>query len=346
MKKIVESLLFAAMAAVTLSCTKENRTSAEPGECVVCHFFLASSDDDGTKSTGLESDEGGNAAEKAVGSLQVFVFGSDGHLVASEGTENAKSLSMSVNSGTGYSIYAVCNAEDWRSDVATVADLRSKVSEVLGTEEGASKFVMKGCLEDQIISAGSKEFTIAVERCAAKVVLRQVTNSLPAALGDISIDGIYLSNVVTSSALFADALPEGAVWVNKMGDYDKLSGFGWFDEKFETAVTVPNASAYETPHTFYAAANPTAVDANAGEEFSARFTRLVLKTTVQGAVYYYPVSFNRELPELTPNSYIDITNLNIKHLGSQDPDIPVSTDNIAVTVEVKAWNHMEKNVEL
>ena len=345
MKKIVESLLFAAMAAVTLSCTKENRTSAELEEAVICRFSLASPDD-GTKSVGLESDGEGNAAEKAVSSLQVFVFGSDGHLVASEGTENASSLSMSVNTGTGYSIYAVCNAEDWRPDVATAADLRSKVSEILGTEEGASKFVMKGCLEDQTVSAGSKEFIVAVERCAAKVVLRQVTNSLPAALGDISIDGIYLSNAVTSSALFADALPEGAVWVNKMGDYDNLSGLGWFDEKFETPATVPNASAYETAHTFYAAANPTSVDANAGEKFSARFTRLVLKTTVQGTVYYYPVSFNKELPELTPNSFIDITNLNIKHLGSQDPDVPVSTDYITVTVEVKAWNHIEKNVEL
>lgn len=347
MKKIVYVIAAAALMLGMSSCNKENLASQSvngaPVECVFNLTGLEASPV--TKATGLESDASGIDAEKAVTSLQVFAFGSDGFLAGYGKVADAKTLKLVINSGSGYSFYAIANADDYSTSVAKVADLDALVSDLLGTANGASKFVMVGSLTNQTVSSESKTFSFEVARRAAKVVLRKVTNSLPVASGAISIEGIYLSNVVTNSTLVGDALPATPVWVNQKGDYASLSSYNWFGDKLATAATVANAGTYETAHTFYAAANPTATDSDA-DTFGARFTRLVIKAKIQGVDYYYPVSFNKELPALTANEYIDITNINIKHLGSTDPEKPVTTDEVTITVTVKDWNKTEKEVEI
>lgn len=345
--------IFLAIAAVAVLCASscsKMKEKPEPltlgqGEPVLCSFGVAGLDVLETKSTGLESDEKGIEAEKKINSLQVFVFTAEGNLAASEKAENASSLTLTVNAGTGYSMYAVVNTEDWTTSVSKVADLEAKVTEALGASNANANFAMRGKLTDQTVSSTSKEFTIEVERVAAKVVLRKITNALPTAAGALTIEGIYVSNVVTSSAMFAATIPEGATWINQRGVYDNLSSYAWFADKLETAVDVANGAAYSTAHTFYAAANPTETDSSA-ETFGPRFTRLVVKAKIQDVVYYYPVSFNKELPALTANSYIDVTNLTIKHLGSDDPDKPIETDAITVSVTVKDWTKTEKEVTL
>lgn len=348
--------LFFAIAAIAVlcasSCKKMNENSApmplNQGEPVLCSFSVAGLDVPTPKSTGLESDATGIAAEKTVNTLQVFVFTADNNLVASGIASNSKNITLSVNAGTNYSMYAIANAEDWTASVAKVSDLEAKVTEALGAANANTNFAMQGKITGQTVSSTSKSFAIDVERVAAKVVLRKVTNSLPAAIGTLTIEGIYLSNVVTTSYMFPAtpaALPSGAKWVNQRGIYDALSSYAWFGDKLETAAVVANGGNYGTAHTFYAAANPTAEDSSA-ETFGPRFTRLVVKAKVQGVTYYYPVSFNKDLPALTPNSYIDITNLTIKHLGSTDPDQPIETDDITITVTVKDWSKTEQEVTL
>lgn len=349
MKKIFFTLAAIALAAGLVSCNKDQATpdmSIQNGEPVKCVFNLASVGSPITKSTGLESDDKGTDAEKAVSSLQVFVFGSDNLLIASGSAANVKTLSLTVNSGTGYSIYAVANCEDFLSSVSKVADLEAKVTNVLNTDDGATNFAMSGKLTNQVVSKDSKEFTIEVARRASKIVVRKITNSLPVASGALTIEGIYLANVVTAAGMFTATLPDTPVWVNQFGTYASLSSHAWFGDKLETAVDVANAGDYSVAHTFYASANPTETDSSEKGEFTARFTRLVIKAKIQGVDYYYPIQFNKELSALVPNRFIDISNINIKHLGSDDPDVPVSTDAITVTVTVKDWDRSEESVEI
>lgn len=347
MKKL--SVFFACAAAVVAlaSCNKENLPSvpAQQGDMVRCVFSLANMGDPMTKATGIESEAAGAAAEKTVNSLQVYIFNSNGAVVASNIVANAKSISMQVNSGNGYSIYAVCNAPDWTASIATVADLEAKTADNLAQSNAASNFVMVGKLTGQTVSKENNSFSIEVARRAAKVVLRKITNSLPEVNGAISLKGIYVSNVATVSNLFSDALPAEPGWINKFGTFTELSSYSHFADKFATAVNIANGEAYETAHGFYAAANPTETDSSE-KTWSTRFTRLVVAVEIQGVEYYYPISFNKEIPALTANKYIDITNLNIKHLGSNDPDVPVSSDEISISVTVKDWDYTSTTVEM
>lgn len=344
MKKTAIILGCTALAMAFASCNK-NSTAPEmkKGEQVQCCFHIGTP---GVKSVGLESDKTGTDAEKAINTLQIFVFGSDGLIAGTASEEQTKTVTMKINSGEGYSFYAVANAESL-SGISKVADLEATVTEVLGEENGGSQFAMSGSLTNRTVSAESKEFSIEVERRAAKVVLRKVTNSLPDGSGAITVEGIYLSNVATAANLFGAAMPEEPKWVNKFGAYADLSTYAWFTDKFETAVTVANKAAYETAHSFYAAPNTTALlDDDSEKEWCPRLTRLVLKTKIQDVDYYYPISFNKDLPELTANRYIDITNLNIKHLGSTDPDVLVSTDEVSISVTVKDWSKTEHDAEI
>lgn len=346
MKRIVNIFAAAALVLSLASCQKEGPEAVSSAkEQVECLFTLAGDIDvPATKAVGLESDAKGTTAEKSVRTLQVFVFDSTGACVTSRYVTNAGNLHLTVDAGDGYTFYAVANLEDITASVSTVAELLDRTTDVLSTEEGSSRFPMQGCLKDRTVNPNSKSFSIEVERCAAKVVLRNITNSLPAEYGDIIVEGIYLSNVVTASGMFSDALPQEPLWMNKLGVYDELSSFDWLSDKLSVAVAVGRGGVYDIAHTFYAAANVVEEDTRE-DEWCPRFTRLVVRTSIQGVTRYYPITFGAELPSLKANGYIDITNLNIKSLGPLDPEKPITTEEVTVSVTVKEWNRTETEVE-
>ena len=346
MKRIVSVFFFVAAVLSSASCQMEGPAAVSSAkESVDCLFTLAGDVDvPSTKAVGLESDAKGTTAEKSVRTLQVFVFDSTGTCVTSRYVTNAGNLHLTVDAGDGYTFYAVANLEDITASVSTVAELLDRTTDVLGTEDGSSRFPMQGCLKDQTVNPNSKSFNIEVERRAAKVVLRNITNSLPAEYGDIIVEGIYLSNVVTASGMFSDALPQEAGWTNRMGVYDELSSFEWLSDKFSVAVAVGRGGVYDIAHTFYAAANAVEEDTRE-DEWCPRFTRLVVRTSIQGVTRYYPITFGAELPSLKANEYIDITNLNIKSLGPLDPEKPITTEEVTVSVTVKDWNRTEQTID-
>lgn len=345
MKRIVNIFIIAIALLAPASCWKEGPAAVssvkEPVECL---FTLAGDVDFHlTKAVGLESDAKGTIAEKSVRTFQVFVFDSTGTCVTSRYVTNSGNLHLTVDAGGGYSFYAVANLEDITSQVSTVAELLDRTTDVLGTDEGSSRFPMQGSLKDQNVSPLSRSFSIEVERRAAKVVLRNITNSLPAEYGDIIVEGIYLSNVVTVSGMFSDDLPQEPLWTNRMGVYDSLSSQDWLADKLSVAVAVGRGGVYDIAHTFYAAANAVETDTRE-DEWCPRFTRLVVRASIQGVTRYYPVTFGEELPLLKANEYIDVTNLNIKSLGPLDPELPITTEEVTVAVTVKEWNRTEQTV--
>ena len=126
-------------------------------------------------------------------------------------------------------------------------------------------------------------------------------------------------------------------WFNKMAyttsDVDALL----YADAIDTKIT--EATPYDTPTSFYTYPNSTQTDSQA-EEFSARFTRVVVETTLGGKTYYYPVS----IENIESNKYYNIKNLTITRPGSLSPDTPVSSLECTVSIEVKEWGHgMEKD---
>lgn len=347
MKKVF--LAIACMAAL-MSCQKFNQKAELnvpelTSEKVQCTFNLAGDAATvETKATGRESDAAGITDEKAVNTLQVYAFTAAGNFVASGFVSGQSSLSLSVNAGTGYQFYALVNLADLTSSITSISDFDSVVANNLDADNGSANFAMQGMIDNQTVSSEAKSFTIEVARRAAKVVLRKVTNSLPAGSGSLTIESIFLENVVATEGLFSASVPTGATWINKQGK--SLSSRAWFCDVLSSPQTVNNGGNYSTAHTFYAAANDTAEDSSEAT-WSARYTRIVVKAKIQGVDYYYPISFNTDaLPALTPNSYIDITNLTIKHLGSDDPDKPISSEDVTLTVTVKDWSKVDKTVEI
>lgn len=90
---------------------------------------------------------------------------------------------------------------------------------------------------------------------------------------------------------------------------------------------------------------------NEEESQGSPFTRMVIEGQINGTTWYYPININREdicWVEGTPGidrgqTYIyDIT---IKRTGTDDPDKPVTLDDISVVCEVVPWEEKENREE-
>lgn len=362
MKTLKNSTIAALFCAAAItSCSKQLSNSdislTDNGEKIPVTFSLAGAvaDVSITKSTGsgASAESAGTTDEKTVSMLNIFVFNQDGTLVeaaSKSGSADNKSLTMNLTSGSGFDIYAVVNPDsDMSGTISSRQDLVKELSTKLDSDNGNAYFGMSGKLENVSVSSTSNSFEIAVSRRAAKIAIQKITNNLNPAAGKITIEGIYLANVVTDAYFFEEDATKtaggtyiGNNWINQKGVYSSLSSRAWFADKLGTPAEVANSAAYETAHYFYACPNPTATDVNGGTgAFTARFTRLVIKTIIQGNTYYYPISLDGKsgsVPMATANKFINIKEVKINHLGSSDPDTPVSTEDVSLSVSVNDWS--------
>ena len=105
---------------------------------------------------------GSESDEKALSSVQVFVFTNSGNIEASKSSDSG-SLEISCTKGEK-TVAALVNAPAL-SDVRTLDDLRSRVS-LLG-DNGRQSFVMYG-QKAVSVAAASVSVTLEVQRFAAK----------------------------------------------------------------------------------------------------------------------------------------------------------------------------------
>lgn len=345
MKTLLKPLSAIICTISVLACNKENISVKcnGPGEDAIkakdnveCIFNLEGINNftqAQTRAKGLESDASGTLEEKKIHSLQLFVFGNDGILTEAKKTSES-SIKLTLPSGEGYSFYAVANTENFISSVAKTSDLENKVTSLLNTAEGGNRFAMSGKLTGQTVSASRQSFTIPIKRLAAKVVLRKITNNLPGATGDITLVGIYLSNIPTSAKVFGNGTPSSSIYANNSVELQKLSSFDWFTDKFYSPLTITKGTSYETAHTFYTYANT-----------GTNPTRLVLITKIQGKIYYYPITFGKDFPALTANKYINITELSISHLGTDNPEKTVTKESIEIKWMIENWDMTDNSYD-
>lgn len=257
-------------------------------------------------------------------------------------------------------IYAIVNSDKDLSGVSTEAELCAIVSDLKNnhSENALTNFVMMGTKNVEITSATTVE--IAVDRLAARVWVKKITKNFSAAGlqdSEFKIVRMYLTNVVNQINLGRDFVPDAteAYWYNMM-QYDETAEKVSEKDKFILRTgcagivpgtrTEPGSVDLAVENAMYAYPNPTQSDnlegstgmytGPEGGPWSIRPTRLVIEATLDGQLYYYPIT----LPSLEYNKSYEISNLVITRPGSDDPDMPVVGFDVPFQITVNDWTQV------
>ncbi|MCM1176403.1 MAG: hypothetical protein NC115_10785 [Bacteroidales bacterium] len=263
--------------------------------------------------------------EDKVEDMQVFVFKKDGSLDA-YGKASGGRLSLSCTVGER-DIVSLVNAPAL-TDVKDYAALQGCFSDL--KDNAAGRFVMSGKSSCSISSSTSVE--IDVRRIVSRISIASIKNdfTLPQYReADFRVTGIYLVNVAGEMTYLSSSA--GNVWYSKMKNepssaVSPLTYSGALDEP------VAAGASYSVTHYFYCYPNGTDGDTS-DPVWSERQTRLVVETSLDGKTYYYPVN----IEGLESNHTYEITEMRITRIGSDSPDVPVSSDVAGFTVNVKDW---------
>ena len=274
-----------------------------------------------------------DANENKVNNVQIFVFRKDGELDAYATSTQKNDIKVSCTTGPK-DVYALVNAPDG-SKISKKSELEATTSKL--SDNSLTNFVMIG--SKPIDMTPSVNETIMVSRIAARLTVRKITAAFTSQAYkqmEFKVNRIYVVNAA-GDVNYKLEKKAPTTWFNKMAyttsDVDALL----YADDIDTKIT--EATPYDTPTSFYTYPNSTQTDSQA-EEFSARFTRVVVETTLGGKTYYYPVS----IENIESNKYYNIKNLTITRPGSLSPDTPVSSLECTVSIEVKEWGQgMEKD---
>lgn len=333
--------IMAAIAAMACSCEPEK-------DCLPC------SEENGTMEVSLEFDEEPSTKattyvtaqtyEKQVNNVQILVFDSSGALNVYKDAGTASS-GITINTTTGAkTVWAVVNGPSLAS-VTTQSVMQNTAVDLSKNSITASTgFVMSGSASVTVGSTTATA-TISVRRLVSRVALQKVTNSLPASYGDMTINNVFLSNVVGNQNIAGTAAI--STWYNKMGrksgatvSNQIIDGNSYLAscptltfKNIASDVASGESHTPSTPYLLYCYPNSTTTDVtNWSQTFSARKTRLVVTATIGGKKYYYPIVI--DTPQRNTAYTVELT---ITGLGSPDPDTPVVKGTINATVSVQGW---------
>lgn len=335
-----------AVAAVSLAaCGKAETTApaAQPGEGSITFSVIPQ---DGPETKAVAAYTAPQTYETQLNRVQVLVFGSDGKINCYRDLGKQLSGTVSTTSGAK-TVYAVVNGPDL-SGTATLSALEGTALDLSANGTDASKgFVMAGKSTCNVAS-GTVNCAVAVSRLAARVVLKSVTNRLPASYGALKVERVFLSNIAGNQNLSGSASP--SVWYNRNGRKDEtplvqshiIDGSTYQascpDLTFRSSgSSVENGGTHEpaTPYLLYGYANAsTAAPAGFSASFSAQRTVLVVAATIEGRLYYYPVVLDSSPIERNTTYTVALT---VTSLGSDDPNKPVDKGTAGVTVSVDGW---------
>lgn len=339
MKRILNILFVVA----SVVCACESKYEGTTGNAVPAVLEISLSFDQGptTKATAYLSSQ---IYEKQVNNVQILVFDSSGALNIYKDAGTATS-GICINTTTGSkTIWAVINGPSLTS-VKTLSALKNTTVDLSNNSTTASEgFVMSGSAEITVGSAPTSA-SIQIERLVARVALQKVINSLPASYGEMTINNVYLANVVGNENIEGNA--GISTWYNKMGRKDGATGSNQIIDgntylascptltfkNIELAVASGESHTPSSPYLLYCYPNSSTTDVTGwSSTFSARKTTMVVTATIGGAKYYYPVVI--DTPERNTAYSVDLT---ITGFGSVDPDIPVVKGTINTNVTVLDW---------
>ena len=287
--------VFAAMGAMLFtiaSCDRSSLVVESPGEETATGEILVSVTPEEnlvTKAVAAYTDS--QTYESKVNTLQIFVFDSEGKINIYKSLTSKTSETVSTTQGQK-TVWAVVNGSDL-SDVKTVSELKAKAVDLSGNSTTESSgFIMSG---SNTCTVGTTQVScsITVKRLAARVALRSVKNDLPASYGSLTINRVFLDNVVGNQNIEGTASP--ATWYNKEGRADddtRVSSHIIDGSTYKASCpsltfksvgqSIDNGGSYSpsTPDLFYCYANgSTTAPDGFSETFSAQRTVLVIDAT-------------------------------------------------------------------
>lgn len=287
--------------------------------------------------------------ESQVNAVQILVFNSNGTLdkYVNAGTSTS---GISISTVTGAkTVWAVVNGPTL-SSIGSLSALKATTIN-LGSNNSitaSTGFVMAGS-NSCTVGSSSTSCSITVSRFVSRVALQSVKNSLPSAYGSITVNAAWISNVVGNQNLEGSA--SASTWYNKFGRADestqtsshiidgstyKASCPDLTFKSIGSSVSVGSTHTPSTPYLFYCMPNSSTTAPTAfSTTFSAQRTVLVVKATISGTVYYYPIPLDDAAPARNTAYTVALT---ITGLGSTDPNIPVSKGSISASITVAGWS--------
>ena len=344
MKKRI--FMIAAACAALAACSKEPVGSAivpqEEGSIV---FTVAGEDPAATKAVSAYTTS--QTYESQVNKVQLFVFGSDGAINFYQNLGTSTSGSISTTAGTK-TVWAVVNGPDL-STIGTLSALQATAVDLSANSTTASTgFVMAGSASVTVTSGGTANCAITVSRLVSRVALSSIVNKLPQSYGAITVDRVFLSNVVGNQNLAGSAA--ASTWYNKNGRADEstrntahIIDGSTYKASCEALTykgvgqSVANGASHipSTPYLFYSFPNSsTTAPTGFQSTFAAQRTVLTVVATVSGKKYYYPVVLDNATLERNKTYTVGLT---ITGLGAEDPNKPVEKGTISASITVSGW---------
>lgn len=355
MKKL--SILCAAAAAILglASCNQMEGPSASEAIAGLNVRIVAP----GAAQTKAVTDVIGNEAK--LNNVTVFLFDGNGNLMAdgkkaaTVSGEGASCTFDRVRVGT-YQLAAVANFGAATNDpFANVTTLRAlnAIATDLGDNNPNSGFVMAGSGSVAVNPTSGNDTPntaeLKISRLVSRIRLVSVENKLPAAYTDFQVDQVFVINGNNAWNLGGEGNPTGYFnWAgrtqgnnNKAGNWDDATNYivkTQSDMQYAAlaynapvkAVAAGATEPFNLP--FYTLQNTGTEDHFNGPTDGAVKTRLVLRASYGGSVYFYPVTIDK----VERNKSYDVL-YTISGPGTKDPNEEVSKGNLTVNVIVDPW---------
>lgn len=311
-----KALILSAAAIALLACQKQETPAINGAEKVTIQLGVIGDDTKVATATATTYDS-------TVKSITYYLY--NGSVLEQTVTGQTSGTTEVTVSKVPYTVYAVLNATV--SAPANAAAIGATTFD-LANLSSTSGIPMYG--------SATVDFKIAttcnvpVKRAIAKVEIQKVTNALaaPYATSDITITGIYVSNATSTTTLAGTATQ--TFGYNKLGVLGTDAAYALSAGTLSGAAT--HSAAYTCAQTLYLCPNTSTNDVYEGE-WSARYSRVVLKATIEGATYYYNV--NIPTPE-AGNHYL-ISEAKITKLGTQNPDEKLEDAAVTLSFTIEPW---------
>lgn len=270
-------------------------------------------------------------AEGRVSRCQLYVFSRGGSLVGSYPSPDGI-FELYLTDET-YDFVAVANKEVLPSAPPTKESLLSTVTTL--SENDTSRFVMVGKLENHLIMADEK-ITVEVSRLVAKVTCC-VRTAFTGILAErpFEVEDIYLTNVAGENDLaLSHSVPDASgTWYNRL-DLAQTGNAGHPAEFLHEKIGRQMAASDSLGDGLCLYAYPNAsADSHDKDRWGSRCTRFVVRATLAGKRFFYPVT----LEEVRPNRHYHIE-LTIAGYGFDHPEDQVSPyGSLAASVTVFPW---------
>ena len=356
MKRFTVILCAAALVAAAASCNKLSQSENvqpvdENAEYAQVAFSVSA---DGAQvisraATGA-GDLTGQEYETKVNKVSLFVFNSDGSKLEAYKAVTTESTTMSLKLNEPYRVYALVNYNG-TSDLAAIQNETALKALVINLSEesrtAATGFQMFSDATDKTFTSTDLTCSLGVTRIASRVRLVKVVNHMPAAAGNITIDGVFLSNVVGNWAFTTPTFN----WLNQYGRSDNVqtnivtattAGAPSMTYQTVTGASIAKDGEFTTVQSLYCYANDNAT-VPAGwstSAFAGQQTMMVIVTTIGGKTYYYPINLNKRIEgnKIERNKTYDVSVV-INNYGSEDePNEEISLSQMTFSVTVGNWS--------